>query len=281
MVNCVYIGGENNDEFERFVVIINEKYNPGKDCLVQLENRISTSYTTYLNDFDSLQNSVGSEITGLETDEKKYLNLCYSSETKTFQEKRGEIFSNQSNQIKAYCPYCLLNKPKTLDHYLGQTEYPEYSILIKNLIPCCYDCNQKKGERWRLNNQRRFIHYYNDTFLNHRFLFGTLIFNGNNIPDINFELTKPNNLTIEQFSIIESHFEDLNLIEEYIERSNAILSTEIQIIQTSNQRGDSIETIRQVVVDKHENIIGFGINYWLKCMYEAISINIDNIINIQ
>lgn len=281
MINCVYTGGQNNDEFDRFVVIVNEKYNPGKDCLVRLANRVSTSYITYLNDFDSLQNSAGSEISELEVDEKKYLNLCYSSETKTFQEKRGEIFSNQSNQIKAYCPYCLLNKPKTLDHYLGQTEYPEYSILIKNLIPCCYDCNQKKGERWRLNNRRRFIHYYNDTFLNHKFLFGALIFNGNNIPDINYELIKPNNLTDEQFSIIESHFEDLNLIEEYIERSNAILSTEIQIIQTSNQRGDSIETIRQVVIDKHENIIGFGINYWLKCMYEAISINIDNIINIQ
>ena len=134
---------------------------------------------------------------------------------------------------------------------------------------------KKKNERWRINSRRRFIHYYNDDFLNFRFLFA------NNIPDINYELIQPNELTNDQFYIIESHFEDLHLIEEYMERSNAILSTEMQIIQTSNQRGDSIESIRQVVIDKYENIIGFGLNYWQKCMYEAISNNIENIITIQ
>ena len=144
MINCVYTGGVNNDEFDRFVVIIKEKYNPGKDCLIGIQNRVLTTYNRYLYNFDDLQNSQGSEFDELETEEKKYLNLCYSSQTKTFEEKRGEIFSNQSKQLIAFCPYCLLNKPNTLDHYLGKTEYPEYSILIKNLVPCCYDCNQKK-----------------------------------------------------------------------------------------------------------------------------------------
>ncbi len=281
MVNCNYIGGQNNDEYDRFVVIINEKNIQRRNCLVGIQNRILLSYELYLENFEVLQASQGSILAQHEINEREYLNHCYSVKTNTFKHKRGEIFDSQSIQLKAFCPYCLLNKPTTLDHYIGKTEYPEYSILLKNLIPCCYHCNQKKRENWRRNSRRRYIHFYNDTFLNNRFLFANLIFHGNDVPDISYELIKPNNITQEQFEIVTFHFEDLRLIEEYIERSNAILSTEISIIHNSNQRGDTIESIRQTFIDKHENIIGFGINYWQKCMYEAIALNIENILLIN
>lgn len=280
MVNCNYIGGQNNDEFDNFVIIINEKKNPRKNCLVGLQNRILTSYNEYLNNFEVLQMSQSSVFNQAEANERDSLNHCYSTRTKTFEIKRGEIFENQTKQIKAFCPYCLLNKPTTLDHYIGKTEYPEYSILIKNLIPCCYECNQKKGETWRLNNRRRYIHFYNDTFINDRFLFTNLIFNENDVPVINFQLVKPDSLTEYEYDIITWHFHDLSLLEEYADRSNAIMSTEISIIKNSHQRGDNIESIRQTVIDKFENSIGFGLNYWQNCLYEAISNNIENIINI-
>jgi len=144
MVNCNYIGGQNNDEYDRFVEVINEKNGNRRNSLLGVQNRISNCYQTYLNDFETLQFSNGSIFNNTELIEKEALNHCYSVRTNTFKLKRGEIFESQSIQIKAFCPYCLLNKPATLDHYIGKTEYPEYSILIKNLIPCCNVCNQKK-----------------------------------------------------------------------------------------------------------------------------------------
>ncbi|WP_220491502.1 MULTISPECIES: hypothetical protein [unclassified Pseudoalteromonas] len=35
-----------------------------------------------------------------------------------------------------------------MDHVLGQTEFPEYSVHPKNLFPCCSDCNRKKSDKF-------------------------------------------------------------------------------------------------------------------------------------
>ena len=44
----------------------------------------------------------------------------------------------------AICPYCGLNEPDTLDHFLPKTAHPLLSITLYNLIPCCNNCNHKK-----------------------------------------------------------------------------------------------------------------------------------------
>jgi hypothetical protein len=43
------------------------------------------------------------------------------------------------------CPFCGgIGHPKNLDHYLPKANFPQYSILPANLIPCCRDCNTEK-----------------------------------------------------------------------------------------------------------------------------------------
>lgn len=276
MINCNYI---NPNEFESFQTITSEKYKPGKDYLLGILERMEVCYNLYLNKFDLLEQKLQSEFHN-EDNERESLILCYTSETRTFQLLRGKIFENQPKQLKALCPYCLLNKPKTLDHYISKIEFPEYSTLIKNLIPCCYDCNQKKGEIWRLNSRRRLIHFYNDNFLHHRFLYADLVFeNDAEVPEIIFTLSKPNEMSQEDFDIVFWHFEDLELQEEYVDRSNAFISSEINIIKTAHLRGDSIVAISQTIQDKINNNT-FGVNYWEKCMYEALLNRINEIINI-
>jgi len=281
MINCNYVGGQNIDENNRFITIINEKRNDRKNRLLGIQNRVLLSYENYINNFDVLESVEESIFSNLEIEFKQDLNHCYEVRTNTFNLIRGTIFKSQSNQLKAFCPYCLLNSPTTLDHYIGQTEFPEFSVLIKNLIPCCYVCNQRKDENWRRNYRRRFIHFYNDTFLDNRFLYANLVFNNNDVPNIDFKIIKPENITDYEFEIISWHFEDLDLRNKYIARSNAMLSTEIEIIKNSYKRGDSIQSISQVVIDKYTNTIGFGVNYWQNCLYETISNNIENIININ
>lgn len=46
------------------------------------------------------------------------------------------------------CPYCMLNDPRTWDHYLPKDSYPEYSVYHPNLLYVCFGCNQRKGDNY-------------------------------------------------------------------------------------------------------------------------------------
>lgn len=276
MINCNYIG---NEEIKSFEIIIEEKRNPGKTYLKNITDRVNACYDHYLNNFDVLESKLKSDFFN-EENESKSLQICYSSASRTFGIQRGLIFENQPDFLKTLCPYCLLDKPRTLDHYIGQTEFPEYSILIKNLIPCCYDCNQKKGEVWRLNNRRRFIHFYNDTFLNNNFLKANLNYGNGETPLIEYYLEKPNAININDYQIVIWHFEDLNLINQYNKRSNSFVSTHIETMISSYRRGNSKQNILSEYIDKHNSYsLKFGVNFWETVMYETLANNIDNIIN--
>ncbi|RZD16704.1 MAG: hypothetical protein EVJ46_00230 [Candidatus Acididesulfobacter guangdongensis] len=56
------------------------------------------------------------------------------------------------NEDDLHCVYC--GKPaETWDHLVGlvkNSEYSGYGHVIGNLVPCCKDCNSKKGNKnWR------------------------------------------------------------------------------------------------------------------------------------
>jgi hypothetical protein len=272
MLNCNYTG---YNEIISFGTIAREKNNPANATLQAIVGRIATSYTQYLNNFHTLEGKRNSDILVTEVNERAALQLCYSSETKSFKFIRGKIFDIQPNELKAFCPYCLLNKPKTLDHYIGQTEFPEYSILQRNLIPCCFDCNNNKGEEWRQNSQRRFIHFYNDTFLNNRFLHAKLIYHrGEIVPRIHFFLLKPIAMTLTDFRIVKFHFKDLHLLNEYNTRANTLVSSEIDAIKDSILNGVTKPQIISILKSRaNSRAMNFGLNYWEAVLYETLANN--------
>lgn len=47
------------------------------------------------------------------------------------------------------CPYCFFGEPYHLDHFLPKkaTEWPDFSVLLENLIPACARCNVRKGAK--------------------------------------------------------------------------------------------------------------------------------------
>ena len=58
------------------------------------------------------------------------------------------------------CPYCSINQPDTLDHYMPQSDYPALSMCRLNLVPMCPECNRKKKDYPYTD----FIHSYYQTF---------------------------------------------------------------------------------------------------------------------
>lgn len=62
------------------------------------------------------------------------------------------------------CPSCgEAGVPDTLDHYLPKDEFPEFSILVVNLIPMCTACQGAKGTKYLTEHgAKKYIHPYYD-----------------------------------------------------------------------------------------------------------------------
>jgi len=270
MINGKYIA---IDEQIAFETIASEKNNPGKTILLGIANRTQVSYNQYLNNFDSLVSKRKSDFSKKEKRERNLLNACYESDTGSFPIIRLMIFNNQPSVLKGLCPYCFLGWPGTMDHYIGQTEFPEYSILAKNLIPCCGDCNRIKGDIWRRRGVRRSIHFYQDTFINRRFLHARIVHHkGQTAPKIHFYLSKNNAMSANQFKIIKNHFKDLNLLAKYDERANARISSEIATLRDSFAAGRDKALLVSELNNSYRNLsVDFGINYWEGILYETLA----------
>jgi hypothetical protein len=121
------------------------------------------------------------------------------------------------------CPYCGQGQVTTLDHYLPQTDYPEFSILPLNLIPSCSDCNKRKLDEYRGNNAALFLHAYLDSWPDDtRFLFATIFVVDQDV-FADFRVNPPCSLDTSLQGRLVSHFDRLNLREYYgVEAINEI-----------------------------------------------------------
>ncbi|CAO3302615.1 HNH domain-containing protein [Pseudomonas sp. P14-2025] len=79
---------------------------------------------------------------------KEALKSCYSIGTKELSAHKDAILKSlilQSEINAQRCAYCMLNDPKTWDHYMPKDFFPEYSVYHGNLVYICYGCNQRKS----------------------------------------------------------------------------------------------------------------------------------------
>lgn len=58
------------------------------------------------------------------------------------------------------CPYCSVNAPQQLDHYMDKSTYGQLAVCRLNLVPLCGTCNNKKGEKPYTD----FVHPYYQQF---------------------------------------------------------------------------------------------------------------------
>ena len=58
------------------------------------------------------------------------------------------------------CPYCSINAPQQLDHFMDKALYGQLAVCRLNLVPLCGTCNHKKGEI----SYKEFTHPYYQKF---------------------------------------------------------------------------------------------------------------------
>lgn len=256
-----------------FDKIASNKQNPCKKILFDekspdcIKARIIERYSQYKKNRKKLENLTPFPYTA---QQKACLIGCYGIDTDSKKELIALIKKKLDTHSKAICSYCGIGIPTTIDHYLPQSLFPEFSVLNYNLIPCCSDCNNIKGSNWidPTTNSRLFVNFYYDEIPNEVFLHAKIL-QQNRAFLVEFFYRKPNNNKI--YNTISTHLAMLDITN----RLEGIANSYIDIIYDQNQTalylGTSVEQLKnnirlntRIIEKKH------GKNFWQAVLNRAI-----------
>ena len=264
MKNLEYLDIEYFDWYKDIIELKDEnKFLLRKDVLAAIKER----YDEYVDKFD-----FNNLITIKDSIYKKNhpeLTSCYKSKTKKVAELLTAIKDAQTTEAKSKCQYCGINKPKTIDHYLPISLYPEYAVLAINLLPCCNECNKKKDNYWKAEGFRGILNFYVDNIPDEQFLFGEIIIK-NELPIISmkFDFTSIN---VDLSKIIVAHFDRLELFERYEEESAdeiSEISRQLKVYSSDKTR----QEISKLLLDDAKDLqVKYGKNYWKAVLRKALS----------
>lgn len=231
------------------------------------KTRLETYKANIRNHFDDYNNrysinTLGSVIpAGYEGQEKKDLLKLYSYGNKLFQGLKTEVTTTPSNRIINTCQNCTINEVNSLDHIIPKEELSEFSVHPKNLFPSCSQCNGKKNRFWRNGNQLLFLNLYIDYLPDLQYLFVSSNFT-NGFPEVDFSISNPNGIDPVLFSIIETHYDRLDLIKRFKLNSNEVITNLENQILSNKTRLPREEVIDSIVEYHNRNRNSLGYNHW-------------------
>lgn len=196
------------------------------------------------------------------------LKNCYSK-SNGLSFMKTKIMEKQNVLLRSECQYCNIGEPTTFDHYLPQADFPEFSALSINLIPCCSSCNTEKGVVWKVLNRRTIINFYYDTLPNVLYLTCSIVYR-KNVPQADFKVDSviiPANMRTE----ITTHFTTLNLTDRYKGRSNSEITDVFNTIQPLSATLSRLQIQNQLRTDAANMKIAKGNNYWRAVLKIALS----------
>lgn len=122
------------------------------------------------------------------------------------------------------CGFCSYGEPTELDHFLPQSNFPEFAILPVNLVPICHKCNLLKSNTNPTSFMECYVHPYYEDYKNIQWLIAELQFE-NNVPIVTFKINddlKEKNLSL--FHKLRYQFDQLDLNIRYSACSNAMIA---------------------------------------------------------
>jgi 5-methylcytosine-specific restriction endonuclease McrA len=251
--------------------VARKKSSAVKRRLISIENNIRTVYAEYDLHFH------GNRLEEIQSKPfyqpfKSELQSLYDYQNATIKEVKGHIGNLQVRTIRNTCQNCTINSANTLDHILAQGEFPEYIVNPKNLFPCCSQCNSYKNKYLENDGVKQFLNLYLDNLPIEQYLFVYFDFDENDELNFIYKLDNTFEIDAKIFSLIESHFDKLHLLERMRLSANEIYSE----IENSILSGLNKLTIEMIFEEIKENIskdqIAYGFNHW-KCVLKLALIN--------
>lgn len=206
---------------------------------------------------------------GYVTPDKDDLLKLYNPKAKKLVDFKNTATTILDNRASTICQYCTINSANTLDHIVPKSQFSEFTVNPKNLLPACSECNGYKLDRFKNNNVRLFLNLYTDTLPSDQYLFVDIkILNG--MIEVDYRLSNINNINAQLFSIIESHFEKLHLFNRFKSRTNTII-TEMQNVINAYKTKVSLEDFINMTYEKIEmDKLLHGHNHYKVVLEEAL-----------
>lgn len=168
------------------------------------------------------------------------------------------------------CPYCGgIGDPKTLDHYLPKARFPLYSILPKNLVPCCRDCNSEMRAAFPTVTNEQIIHPYldDDHFFTEKWT--TAVVMRTDPITVRFSVSAPNHWAPVDRDRVSYHFEDCDLAFRYSKQVSGEIGPLIDQRKAS-LRNLPVADFRAFLSDIAESNT-LPINGWRRTLYAALA----------
>lgn len=199
------------------------------------------------------------------------LRKCYDSPTKKRQELLAAIIKVQERGTTKYCYYCQTTLAGGWDHYLPAVKFPEYTVLVDNLIPSCSTCNSTKDDDW-LNNagQRQYIHFAHDGIPDVPFLRVQLITDpASPTVGAKFSLHKAG-MSDDEWLLISSHFKRLKLVTSYDAKANDEIDAGLDgCCAHLEAGGDDVAAFLRSQANSQAKL--FGRNHWRAVLWFAMA----------
>lgn len=171
------------------------------------------------------------------------------------------------------CPYCGgIGRPRTLDHYLPKSSFPQFAIHPLNLCPSCRDCNDEgKGTSFAQQAEDQIIHPYVDPdhFFNDQWVFADVI--EDDPCSLRFYSMPPDHWTTVDIARASKHFEVFDLGVRYAIQAGEELSSVIDARREFMAELTS-DSFSEDLVQRSLSPALFA-NHWKRVMYQSLSQN--------
>lgn len=184
------------------------------------------------------------------------------------------VYDALLNSAKERCPFCGgIGTPRNLDHFLPKSHFPQFSIIPRNLVPSCRDCNMDgKGHSYATRAEDQIIQPYsdNDRFFLEQWIFSTYSVAAPGEPgEFNYYVNPPQHWGEIDKLRAHKHFANFSLSKRYAVKAAELLGTILRQIRSLRLAGLDEVAIKSVLLQPGVDESPF-INHWQRGMFQAL-----------
>jgi hypothetical protein len=186
-------------------------------------------------------------------------------------EKPGRsVYEKLKVTANGKCPFCGdIGHVATLDHFLPKANFPLYSILPGNLVPCCRDCNSEKLNSYASTKGEQVLHPYFDGnhFFDTRWVAAEVI--EGDLPVVQFYVAPPAGWSSIDTQRIAAHFIEYDLAKKFGREAAADIPETVHMRRTA-LRELSPADFSSYLLERSVNLHS-PVNNWRRVMFEALA----------
>ena len=153
---------------------------------------------------------------------------CYEGSTQAWDAMREGFRNSLTPTAQAFCPYCMIREPESWDHFLPKEQFPEFAVLLSNLIYVCGPCNRKKGQ-YLVGQPRQVLNPYFDAIPEDVALLYVDVTIVGGIPKLRFRIAPPYaGISAPLGALAQRHFDAFELAPKLISAGGTYLATFVE-----------------------------------------------------